>query len=144
MKYGKSSFLKRLVFSPLSILVLICLLAVLTRSAWNLHERTLLSAARLSQAQAERTKLEEHKAMLNREISYLDSEEGVEAELRSKYRAIREGESVAVIIDGKSSTSSIGYQLASVQAPANFGSTSEVLESPSLSWWSRLLSFIGF
>ena len=62
-------------------------------------------------------------------IAELSTTQGIEAELREKYHAVKEGESVAVII-GASSTGSSSDNNSSVT-------------STKTSWWGSLLQFIG-
>jgi cell division protein FtsB len=100
---------------------------MLVRAAWNIHEKAVVAGERLSEAQSELSSLEQQKEALSSSIASLSTPAGIEAALRDKYHAIKQGESVAVIVDD-------------TPLPA---SSTEASSSPS-SWWSRLMSFIGF
>lgn len=129
MKYGNRSPWKRFIYSPAGIIIGCIGLFILVRAAWNIHEKAVVADERLSQAQAELAGLEQQKESLSSSISYLSTPEGMEAELRDKYHAVKAGESVAVIVDDASSASS---------------TSSVASSSPADSWWGKLVDFIGF
>ena len=130
MKYGNRSIGKRLSSSYLTIVVLLFILVLLARAAWNIRQKTLLGEEGLTQVQTELVKLEERKRTLAGQVDYLSTEQGIEAELRTKYRAVKEGESVAVILDDKNQVAAL--------AASNADSG-----RAGLSWWEKLLRFVG-
>ncbi len=99
MKYRKPGLFSKIMSSRLVLIVLICLFAFLTKVSFTMKDRLESSKNKLNLANSELTKLKNHQADLANKIQYLSTEQGIEAELRTKYRAIRNGESVAVIID---------------------------------------------
>lgn len=133
MKYGKRRR-KRFLSSPLLILGLLVVLLVLIKATWNIREKAVRSAGRLRAAEAELVKLKEHREDLERHVGYLSSEQGIEAELRTKYRAVKEGESVAVIVDDAQTAAALAASTtarAAGPAPQNE------------SWWRRALHAVG-
>jgi cell division protein FtsB len=130
MRYGNRSPWKRIITSPISCTVLLIVLFFLAKATWNIKEKAELSSLKLTQAQTELAKLKDRQTELSVKVARLSSEEGFEAEIRSKYPAIREGESVAVIIEEDS-------QLAN----ASGASTTEDLNKKG--WWRKLLAFFG-
>ncbi len=131
MKYGNRSIWKKIGNSPLTLLVILIISVLLVRATFNIREKTLLGQEKLSRAEAELIKLEEKKKVLTDRVAYLSTEQGVEAELRTKYRAVKEGESVAVILDDKN------------QAAALVASSADTSDAD-LSWWGRFIRFVGF
>jgi hypothetical protein len=127
MKYGNRSPWKRFIYSPAGIIIGCIGLFILVRAGWNIHEKALVAGDRLAQAQAELANLEQQKTSLSNSISYLSTPSGMEAELRDKYHAVKEGESVAVIVDDSST-----------------GSSSTASSTPKGSLWRKLMDFIGF
>jgi cell division protein FtsB len=118
MAYGNRSLTKRLVSSPISLVLAAVLFVVLAKGVWTIHLKAAASSARLEEAHAELVKLQARQTDLSKKVEYLSTNEGIEAEIRTKYRAVHEGESVAVIIDpadqtansaNASSTSSNGF-----------------------------------
>jgi cell division protein FtsB len=104
MKYGNRSIWKKIVYSPTVLFILIILFILISRSAWNIYSRTDISADKLEQSRSELNKIKERKAELEARISRLSNDEGLEAEIRSKYRAVKSGEKVAVIVDENNPT----------------------------------------
>jgi cell division protein FtsB len=127
MKYGnRSSFVKkRILSSPFTLFALVIVFVVLARAAWNIHGKAVLSDARLHEAQSELNKLHSRDVDLSAEVDRLSTPAGIEAELRSKYRATKNGESVAVIVDDQ------------------VGNAIEASSSETVSWLGKLLHAIG-
>ncbi len=127
MAYGNRSPWKRFIYSPAGILIGCIGLFILVRAAWNIHEKAAAAGERLAQAQSELSSLEQQKKSLSDSIAYLSTPAGVEATLRDKYHAVKQGESVAVIVDDSSGDAS-----------------STASSTTSESWWGRFLGFLGF
>jgi cell division protein FtsB len=131
MKYRKDRKGKRpksLFFSPFVLVAAVVVSGVLLRAALSLHHKAILSGAKLAETQSEYDKLQAHGAELEKQVGYLSSDDGVESELRSKYRAVKSGELVAVIVDQNQNAS----VTAATSSPAKRSS-----------WWIGFLSFFG-
>ena len=126
MRYGNRSGWKRFVRSPFTIIGAAIILVVLARATWSIHEKAVSTAQRLADAKAELIKLQAHGDDLSREVGYLSTDQGVEAELRTKYRAVKNGESVAVIVDDE-----------------NAAAVAAASSTPAIGWWQRILQGIG-
>lgn len=128
MKYSNrsTSRIKRIANSPITLLFFVIFCFFLAKATFNVHRKASLTDTKLLQAQAEFAKLESRKDVLANKVSTLSTDEGIESEMRTKYRAVREGEFVAVIVDDKDKS-----------APTTTPPTE------STSWWRRLLSFVG-
>ena len=133
MKYGKQGKWKRVVSSPFFLIVILIVFVFLVKAVWKMRERVMTSSERLNTTNAELAKLEDHRSELSNKIKYLSTEQGIEAELRTKYRAIREGESVAVIVNSDESTTTAD----------SYASSSQVIKSD-VGWWSRFWKSLGF
>ena len=120
---------QRFFYSPIGIVIGCIVLFLLARGAWDIHQKALLAEQRLDQAKTELSDLERQQQSLSSSINQLSTPAGIEAELREKYHAVKEGESVAVIVD-QASSSEIGVA-------TNSSST------PELSWWGDIMQFIG-
>ena len=106
MKYGNRSTWHKILRSPIMMFVGIVLFVILAKAAWNIHEKAAMSGARLVQAQNELQKLQEHQQDLSGKVAFLSTDQGVESELRTKYLAVKDDESVAVITGSEVSTTS--------------------------------------
>lgn len=128
MKYGNRSPWKRFFYSPASIGIVLIACVLIVRGALNIHEKALLAQDRLDQAKTELADLQNQKATLSKSIDHLSTPSGMEAELREKYHAVKEGESVAVIIDPSADKNATSAQ-----------STT----TPPISWWGKMWRMIG-
>jgi cell division protein FtsB len=132
MKYGKQakkSLWKRMRGSAATLVFVAILFVFLARATWNLYSRVDTSAAKLAQAQTELAILKSRESNLARKVGYISTQQGIEAEIRSKFHAVKEGESVAVIIDDKDRTRQ--NQAAVVGSASTTATTTR-------SWWRRL------
>jgi len=130
MKSGNRSLWQRFFYSPVGIFVGLIIFILLLRGGWNIHQKALLAQQRLDQAQTELADLQQQQATLSSSISQLSSTAGIEAELREKYHAVKQGESVAVIVDTSKTDSK--------------NATSSGTSTPHISWWGSIVQFIGF
>lgn len=130
MQYGKRSAWRKIINSPFSLVILLILLFILGRAVLNIYNKARTSEIKLNQAQLELAKLKDRQSELSRKVSLLSTEQGIEAEARTKYHAVKAGESVAVIIDESQK--------------ANILSTSTSISATStLSLWRKFLHFFG-
>lgn len=128
MNYGNRSSIRKILASPFVLFFVLIIFTILARATWKVHQKEMLSSSKLAQTQGELERLKTRQIELENQLGYLSSEEGVEAELRTKYRAVREGESVAVIIDTS--------QADVVQNRVNSATTSP-------GWFKRMLRGLG-
>lgn len=126
MKNSNYTLWKRITSSPIVLIVAIIALFFLARSVWNVHKGSNIVAFKLDEAQSELSHLNDQQGVLTGKIAQLSTPQGVESELRTKYRAVKEGEFVAVVLD--------------VDKPTVMVATS----TPQLGWWDRFVGFLGF
>lgn len=130
MKYGKRSKFRKILSSPITLIALVLLFAFLAHTTLTMRAREILSLSRFNQANLELDKLKERQIELQNKVKYLSTDQGIEAEIRTKYSAVKDGESVAVIVDDQNK-----LPLASVV---------DATETPQISLWGRLFQMIGF
>jgi len=131
MKYGKP-IRKSFLASPFILIGAVIILFFLANATWNISSRLDLSEKKRLQAEAEMNRLVDHQDRLAAEVAFLSTEQGLQSELRTKYRAIKEGESVAVIVDSE--------QPAEIIQPTT---TTDTSPAEKKGWWSNLLHFLG-
>ncbi len=135
MKSGNRFTWQRFFYSPVGIVIGFIVFIFLLRGGWAIHQKALLAQQRLNQAQTELTDLQHQQLSLSNSINQLSTPAGIEAELREKYHAVKEGESVAVIVDNS--------KLGDNEGGSSSQSTSSTTVSQ-LSWWGSVMQFIGF
>lgn len=133
MKYGNRSLWNKIIGSPLATLVLILLTFILSRAVFNIYQKASTSEAKLAQARQELLKLTARENEVSTKVENLSTEQGIETEVRTKYHAVKQGESVAVIVDDS--------QGANVGSASTSGSGS--LSRPTSSWWRKVLRVFG-
>lgn len=106
IEFQKRKRIKNIIYSPVVLIVLVLVLAFLIRGSWNLRDKAIISKGNLEREKIELQKIVDRKNNLESSIEYLKTDQGVENEIRSKFRATREGEKLAVIIDDNSTTTS--------------------------------------
>ncbi len=131
MKYGNRSIWQRFISSPFSAIALVVVVFVLARASLNIHSKVETSAVKLQQAQANLGNLTERQQDIARRVEYLSTDQGIEAEIRTKYHAVKDGEQVAVIVDGSS-------------GGANHEMSSSTVATSSPGFWGKILRALGF
>lgn len=131
MKYGNRSLWQRFIASPFSIVFLIIVVFVLARAGFNIWSKVETSANQLGQAEASLARVTERQIEMSRKVEYLSTDQGIEAEIRTKYHAVKDGEQVAVIVDDSQKSDSV----------ENASSTADT-DSPG--FLKKILQIIGF
>lgn len=90
---------KRILYSPATIVVLILVLVILARGTWSIYEKYLLSSDRLNQAESQLSALKNQEGELSQSIAKLSTASGTEAVMRTNFRIVKPGESLAVIVN---------------------------------------------
>ncbi|MEI6304801.1 MAG: hypothetical protein WCP09_02160 [Candidatus Taylorbacteria bacterium] len=129
MKNGKRHNKRKWFSSSILFFGVLIVFIVLARAAFSIYGKAQVSDVKLDQARSELIRLQERQADLSDQVSRLSTDEGVEAEIRTKYKGVRSGESVAVIIgDDVLSTSS---------------ASSTVAPTAAVGWFAQLLQKFG-
>ena len=142
MKYGNKSLWKRLFYSPIGILIGVIVLILLVRGGMSIHQKAIIAQIRLDQTQTELANLQQQQQSLTDSISQLSTPEGIEAALREKYHAVKQGEEVAVIVDNSAQMDS--KQANSVKANDSSTTDQNTETTIKLSWWGSFLHFFSF
>ncbi len=104
IEFQKKKKIKSIVYSPIVLTVLFILLLFLINGVLNVHERAIISINNLKREQIELNKIIEREKKLESSLEYLKTDQGIEEEIRSKFRAVKEGEKIAVILDDVSTS----------------------------------------
>jgi cell division protein FtsB len=90
--------LKKIFYSPVTVVVLALVLVVLVRGTWSVYKKYLVSEGRLDQAQGQLAALKAQEGDLSQSIAQLSTASGTEAVMRTNFRIVKPGESLAVIV----------------------------------------------
>lgn len=97
--FQKKKKIRKIIYSPISLIVLFLIFVFMLRGVIKIYNKNELSVNNLNQEKVELEKLREREKKLNSSIEYLKTEQGIENEIRLKFRAVRDNEEISVIID---------------------------------------------
>jgi cell division protein FtsB len=103
LEFQQKRKIRRILYSPVSLIALAVVAVVFARGAWNVYQKESASGDYLAQAQTELTKVSATDAQLAQSVASLQTEQGVEADIRQKFRVVKPGEQIAVIVDTSAS-----------------------------------------
>ncbi len=90
---------KNILYSPIILLIMAIIFVILFRGVLNVYKKERLSYQYLKQDKIELQKILLRQQNLVSSLNYLKTDQGVESEIRSKFRLVKEGEKISVIID---------------------------------------------
>ena len=111
---------RKIIFSTATLILLAILLLFLFKALWSAYNKEKLSSENLEKQRKELVRLNDRKKNLEQSVEYLKTDKGIEAEIRSKFRVAREGESLVVILDDDA-TSTDNLNIENNVKPAGVG-----------------------
>ncbi|MEK7184885.1 MAG: hypothetical protein AAB683_01990 [Patescibacteria group bacterium] len=97
--FQRKKKIRKIIYSPISLILLSIVFILLVKGVIDVYKKEKLSINNLKQEQIEYEKLQVRKKTLNSSLEYLKTEQGIENEIRVKFRAVKEGEQVSVIVE---------------------------------------------
>ena len=110
-------------YSPIVVVLALLIALYALYSTWSIYRKLLQTRHDAELVQAQVLTLEARNQKLDTNIQDLQTQSGVEKEIRTKFGVAKPGEQEAVIYDDASSTS---------------GATNKT------SWWQKFIGFFGF
>lgn len=99
----QSNTYKKFIFSKTAFVLSLIALIIVARATWSVSSKARSTKANLAEAESELVELAEREKRLEEDITYLKTEQGIEAEIRDKYNVARAGENVIVLVDSEES-----------------------------------------
>ncbi len=90
--------IRRFVYSPLMVGLLLLPLYFLAHATWNAYAKERMASENREKIARELEAVKQREAYLEKELARLTSERGVERELRQKFDVGREGEEIIVLV----------------------------------------------
>ncbi|HJN62682.1 MAG TPA: septum formation initiator family protein [Candidatus Paceibacterota bacterium] len=90
---------KKNTYPKMTILILFVIFLIFARATWGVYTKNMDTKENLIETQKDLENLENRKTDLENEISSLSTEKGVDAEIRSKFRVVKGGEKMILLID---------------------------------------------
>lgn len=95
--------IRKIMYSPVTLALLLIILLIIVSGVWGVYKKSNISLENLERQRKEIGRLADREKALTTFIDFLKTEQGVENEIRTKFRAIKEGEKVAVIVENTAS-----------------------------------------
>lgn len=115
--------IKRIIYSKPVVFILLILAVVIGRATWSAYINMSETGSEATQIQDRQEKLLDKREVLEQNIARLETEEGIEEELRERFGAAKKGEQMVVIVSEGVESDQEGSE-----------------ESP---WWTRFIPFYG-
>ncbi len=98
-EFQQKKKLRKILYSPVTLILIAILFIFLLNSTWNVYGKDRLSRQNLEREKNELKKLILREENLASSLDYLKTDQGIENEIRSKFRVVKDDEKVAVIVD---------------------------------------------
>lgn len=99
LDFKKRQKVRRRIYSRYTIALLVIILLFLLHGTWGIFKKMQASKVKLEAAVETRQNLESRHSAIETQIRHLDTETGLEEEIRTKYNLAKEGEHVIVLVD---------------------------------------------
>ena len=118
----------QVVHSPLAFIVLFIMFIFMARAAWSVYNHELTSSRDRERIEKDLVAANKRLAALQKQIAVLETPQGVDEEIRSKFNVSKAGEGVAVIVGA---------------ATDSAGSAAVSVSFADKNWWQKFLGFLG-
>lgn len=98
-EYSQRRKLRQYIYSFPVILILLIILFFVAKGCFGIYQKYSFSKNELNNSKADLVILEEKKSHIYKKVEKLETETGIEKEIRSKFNVAREGEKLVVIVD---------------------------------------------
>lgn len=145
LEFRQKRKIRRVIYSPLTIIVLFFVVIVLAKAAWNVYVKETESRTYLTEAQMQFEKISADQSSLSASVAALETPEGVEAAIRSQFLVAKPGEQVAVIVDGDEDNADDAPASGSDVYDSNgAGVNSASSATSTLGFWENIVDFFKF
>jgi len=100
-EFSRKRKVRQFMFSIPVLILLFIILFFVAKGSWGVYKKYSLSKSELENSQSDLAVLEEKKQTIETKIEKLQTETGIEKEIRSKFDVAREGEKLIVIVEDK-------------------------------------------
>ena len=97
--------IRKVMYSRITIFIFFIIVIFLVREVYDIYKKERMSAKSVATVEENYNDLKNRQNMLKSEIERLNTGKGIEEEIRSKFSVAKPGETVVVVIDSSSSTS---------------------------------------
>jgi cell division protein FtsB len=98
-EFQDKHIVKRRIYSKTSIVILSIVLLFTAKGVVSVYQKEKLSRTEVERVQKQKDDLQKRYDLLSSNSDELKTNEGIEAEIRTKFDVVKEGESVIVVVD---------------------------------------------
>jgi cell division protein FtsB len=98
-EFSQKTKYRQLVYSIPVLLILLLILFFIAKGSFGIYQKYTLSKNELNNSKSDLSALEEKKNHIYQKVEKLNTETGIEKEIRSKFNVAKEGEKLVVIVD---------------------------------------------
>lgn len=98
-EFERKKKVKKIMYSRTIIFGLFILLLFFIHATYGVYKKERITRINLEQVENEKANLDHRYQTLEKSVAYLQTDEGVESEIRNKFRAVKPGEQVAIIVN---------------------------------------------
>lgn len=98
-EFSQKRKIRRILYSPLVLIILTVILFFIVKGSFGVYQKYSFSKGELRKIENDLVVLQNKKTDIDKKISHLETETGIEKELRSKFDVAREGEMRIVIVE---------------------------------------------
>jgi cell division protein FtsB len=100
-EFSQKRKVRKFIFSVPVLIFLFIILFLVIKGSYGVYQKYSLTKSELENSQSDLVVLEDKKTNLENKIDRLQTETGIEREIRSKFDVAREGEKLIVIVEDK-------------------------------------------
>jgi cell division protein FtsB len=97
--YQQKKQIRKVIYSKITLLILFIFIIILSKACYGIYQKQKISEQNLEIVEEEYYSLNSRKDVLESEIDKLNTEEGIEREIRSKFNVSKPGEIMINIVD---------------------------------------------
>ncbi|MAZ67170.1 hypothetical protein CL652_00110 [bacterium] len=124
LRIKEKHLLQKIIFGKAGLVALVIVFALFANGTWSVYKKASFARENRKMAEKDLTELRSREAALQAELNRLNTERGLEEELRQKFDVGRKGERLVVLVD----------------AP----DTELVTEFAKPTVWEKIIVFFGF
>lgn len=98
---------KSFMYNRVTIGILFVIMLFVTRSTWSVYQKQIQSESLKSLSEKKVLELELRNKEINDKIQALETSQGIEKEIRSKFNVVKENENMVIIIDENKDNDSV-------------------------------------
>ncbi len=120
VEFQKDKNSKNIWYSPITLFVMLVVVLVFIYNMIDIVEKTRETAKKKKFVEEQVDKLKDREAVLENNIVKLNTQEGIEEEIREKYQLVKKGEKMVVIVDREENTEDLNVNEINKKGFINF------------------------